>query len=156
MSWTILLSAPSMEFKIRDTLTLGGTPAYVPVEFRSVKCRKPVPIAPGYVFAETHDWGGLRCVEGLRSRPILLIMGRVATLTQEEVNAIEALSKPISSLRSDTGTRYKPGDLIAIKRGALVTLNALVTRITKDGKPIAIVEMLGKQHEIVVTEDMVA
>jgi hypothetical protein len=155
MTWTILLSAPSMEFKIRDTLTLSGVPAYVPVEFRLGKHRhRPIPVAPGYVFAEIEDWGSLRHVEGLRSRPLLMVNGEIATITPAELARIVALSRPLSLFKQDN-ERFKPGQRIQIQRGSLIAINAIIDRVTKHGRPVAIVEMLGKRHEIIVSEDMI-
>jgi transcription antitermination factor NusG len=159
MTWTILLSAPSMEFKIRDTLTLSGVSAYVPVEFKLGK-GKPAsirrkPIAPGYVFADVDDWAILHSVDGLRSRPLLMVDGKISTISPGELASIIELSRPSSELKRP-GQRLTPGQRIQIKRGNLIAINAIIDRITKGGKAVAVVDMLGKQHEIVVTEDMVA
>lgn len=158
MTWTILLSAPSMEFKIRDALTLGGTPAYVPVEFvlgkgKPATIRKR-PIAPGYVFAQIDDWAILHSVDGLRSRPLLMVDGRIATISPGELASIIELSRPSSELKRP-GQRLTPGQRIQIKRGNLIAINAIIDRITKRGKAVAVVEMLGKRHEIVVNEGMI-
>jgi hypothetical protein len=145
-----------MEFKIRDTLTLSGVSAYVPVEFRLGKHRhRPIPVAPGYVFAEVEDWGSLRHVEGLRSRPLLMVNGEIATINPAELARIVELSRPLSLYKRDNG-RFRPGQRIQIQRGNLIAINAIIDRVTKRGQPIAIVEMLGKKHEIIVTDEMIA
>jgi hypothetical protein len=97
----------------------------------------------------------LRHVDGLRSRPLLMVNGEIATITPAELARIVALSQPLSLFKQDNGL-FKPGQRIQIQRGSLIAINAIIDRITKHGKPIALVDMLGKKHEIVVTEDMVA
>ncbi len=158
MTWTVLLTAPQREFKVRDDLTYGGVRAIVPVEFRLGKGRQPRalkrPILPGYVFACIIDrWSILHQIDGLRSRPILTIEGRPVVVSPAEIQAAAELSRPLAALERGP-TRLRPGQRIAIKRGHLATLDGLVTRITASGKPVAVVEMLGKAHEVVVTEDM--
>jgi hypothetical protein len=159
MAWTVLLTAPQREFKVRDELTLSEVEAYVPVEFRLGKGRLARalkrPVAPGYVFANVSDWGMLRTIDGLRSRPVCLVDSLPVQLTANEVTAIQALSRPLTELSGPTH-RLRPGERIAIKRNHLATIYALVTRIDKKGRPIATVDMLGKSHDVVVTEDMIA
>ena len=159
MTWTVLLTAPQKEFRVRDDLTLSDVPAYVPVEFRLGKGRHARalkrPIAPGYVFADVSDWGMLHTVDGLRSRPVLAIDGQPLTLSPAELHAILELSRPLSELKRGT-TKLTPGQRIAIKRGNLITINAIIDRITKHGKAIALFELMGKTHNVVVTEEMIA
>lgn len=156
--WTVLLTAPQKEFRVRDDLTLSDVPAYVPVEFRMGK-GKPAgilkrPVLPGYVFADVPDWGILRTIDGLRSRPIILINGQPVTVSATELQAVMDLARPVSSIVRP-GTRLKPQDRVAIKRGAMATVDGLITRILADGRAVALVHMLGKTHEVIVTDDMV-
>jgi len=158
MSWTVLLTAPQREFKVRDELTLTGTSAYVPVEFRLGK-GKPAgilkrPVLPGYVFADVADWGQLRTIDGLRSRPIILINGQPVSVSPAELQAVMDLARPVANIVRP-GTRLQPKDRVAIKRGAMATVEGLITRILADGRAVAVVHMLGKAHEIIVTDDMV-
>lgn len=159
MTWTVLLTAPQKEFKVRDELTFSDVSAYVPVEFKigkgpTARALKKA-IAPGYVFADITDWGMLRTIDGLRSRPVLAIDGKPITVSMPELHAIMDLSCPLADLRR-VACRLTPGQRIEIKRGNLIKLNGIIDRITKRGKAIALVELMGKTHEIVVTEDMVA
>jgi hypothetical protein len=159
MTWTVLLTAPQREFKVRDDLTLSDVPAYVPVEFRMGKgpgaraLKKP--IAPGYVFADIADWGMLRNVDGLRSRPVLAIDGQPITVSPAELHAIMELSRPLSALARGN-SRLTPGQRIEIKRGNLIKLNGIIDRILRNGKAIALIELMGKTHAITITEEMVA
>ena len=156
MSWTILLTTPQNEFRVRDELHRRGLSAYVPVEFRWARGKTKTvlrrPVIPGYVFAEVHRWADLgpdasgRAVDGLRSRPVMLIEGRPAVMTQAAVVALEALSQPRAKVAR--GTRLNIGDRIKIKLGALTDLQADVARITAKGQPVAIVQLFGKQHEV--------
>lgn len=159
MTWTVLLTAPQREFHVRDDLTLSDVPAYVPVEFRLGKGRVSRtlkrPIAPGYVFADIADWGMLRNVDGLRSRPVLAIDGQPVAVSPAELHAIMELSRPSSELVRGS-IRLTPGQRVEIKRGNLITINGIIDRILKRGRAIALVEMMGKTHEITITEDMVA
>lgn len=158
MSWTILLAIRGLEFRVRDALTYDGTPAYVPVEFRGSKAarHRPIAIAPGYVFADVSDWGMLRAVDGLASRPILMMGGKIATVTPDEMSAVEALSKSIAGDDAPSaGHGYKPGDVIQIRLGALAVVDALVARVSKKGNPVALVELFGKTNEVVVSPNMI-
>lgn len=157
MTWTVLLTAPQREFKVRDELTLADVPAYVPVEFRLGKGQPAGilkrPLMPGYVFADVTDWGMLRSIDGLRSRPIILIEGQPVTISPDELQAVMDLSRPVANILRP-GTRLRPQDRIGIKRGAMATVQAVVARILADGRAVAVVHMLGKTHEITITDDM--
>ena len=154
--WHILLAQPAREFRIRDDLIERGVRALVPVELRLGKGKAPVALKrallPGYVFAEIGDWGALSTLDGLRSRPVLAIGATPAALTQREVNALEALSRPLTALRQQ-GTRLRPGDRIRIKVGAMADLSGAIDRITRAGKAVALLELFGKLHEHVIEDD---
>ncbi len=156
MSWTILLTTPQSEFRVRDELHRRGLSAYVPVEFRwqrgKAKRILRSPVMPGYVFAEVNRWSDLgpdatgRAIDGLRSRPALLIEGRPASMTANAVLALQALSQPLTKVAR--GTRLNIGDRIKIKIGALTDLQADVARITAKGQPVAVVQLFGKDHTV--------
>ena len=151
MSWTVWLTTPQMEFKVRDALIDLDVGALVPVEFRWAK-RKDAdplkrPLIPGYCFADVQNWSQLQRVDGLRARPVLMIDGRPAAMSAAAVKAVERLSKPLSALR-DAGRRVKIGDRLRVKLGHLTDLQADVARITAKGQPVALVTMFGKSHEV--------
>ena len=156
MAWHILLTTPGNEFKVRDELHRKGAWSLVPVEFRLSKGRDQRalkrPVLPGYCFAEIENWNILDRIDGLRSRPVLMMEGRPAPLTQREVDAIEVLSRPLMALRSP-GKRLRPGDRIRIKVGAMADLSGCIDRITKNGRAVALVEMFGKTSEVALTAD---
>lgn len=170
MSWTILLTSPQSEFKVRDELIERGASAVVPVEFRWTrgKAKRIVkqPLLPGYVFAEIENWSTLvqrttrtirigkddfvheegmaHLLDGLRTRPVLMIEGAPARLSPSAVNALLALSRPIQGPRPTV----RIGDRLRVKLGHFTDLQADVARITAKGQPVAVVEMFGKRHEV--------
>lgn len=160
MTWTILLTTPQSEFRVRDELHRRGLSAYVPVEFRWARGKAKrimrSPVIPGYVFAEVHRWTDLgpdangRLVDGLRTRPALLIEGRPASMSVNAVVALQALSQPLTKVAR--GSRLNIGDRIKIKLGALTDLQADVARITAKGQPVAVVQLFGKQHEVALVD----
>lgn len=156
MAWHILLTSPGAEFKVRDELHRLGAWALVPVEFRLSKRKdqRPLkrPVLPGYVFGAIEDWRILANVDGLRSRPVLMLDGRPASMSDREVKALEVLSRPLAALRSP-GNRLRPGDRIKIKVGAMADLSACIERITKKGNAVAVFELFGKTHHITVPPD---
>lgn len=158
MTWTILLTTPQHEFRVRDALIDRDMRALVPVQFRLSKARSggalKRPLIPGYCFAVVEHWGHLQRIDGLRSRPVLMIDGRPAVLTQSVVDSIEALSRPLAALREE-GRRFRPGDRIRVKVNAITELQAEIARITMAGNPVAVVELLGKRHEIVLSPDQI-
>lgn len=174
MTWTILLTTPQSEFRVRDELHRRGLSAYVPVEFRwtrhTVKPKRAMrlPVLPGYVFAEIDHWsalvqrttrtvrigenefvhedGMLVPLDGLAARPILMIEGKPAVMSINAVIALQALSQPLTKVAR--GTRLNIGDRIKIKIGALTDLQADVARITAKGRPVAVVQLFGKDHTV--------
>lgn len=170
MSWTILLTTPQSEFRVRDELIERGASAVVPVEFRwsrgKAKRIARQPLLPGYVFAEIDNWaaliqrttrtirigkddfvhteGAAHLLDGLRDRPLLMIDGAPARLAPSAVVALLALSRPIQEIRQSV----RIGDRLRIKVGHLTDLQADVARITAKGQPVAIVTMFGKSHEV--------
>lgn len=150
--WTILLTTPQNEFRARDELHRRGLSAYVPVEFRwqrgKAKRILRQPVIPGYVFAEVNRWEDLggKPIDGLRTRSVLLVEGKPASMSPAAVVALQALSQPLTKVAR--GTRLNIGDRIRIKIGALTDLQADVARITMRGQPVAIVQLFGKQHEV--------
>lgn len=143
MSWTILLTTPQSEFRVRDELIERGAPTYVPVEFRWSRGEKkrPIrrPVIPGYVFASIDNWAMIfgRPLNGLGARPVLLIEGVPSRLSPAAVTALIALSKPI-----------RGPERVRLKLGHLTDLQADVARITAKGQPVALVTMFGKSHEV--------
>lgn len=158
MAWHILLTTPGAEFKVRDELHRLGMWSLVPVEFRLSKRKdgRPLrrPVLPGYCFADIEAFHLLTSIDGLRSRPVMMLDGRPAAMLPREVTALEALSRPLAAIRSP-GTRLRPGDRIKIKVGAMADLTACIDRITKRGRAVAIVELMGKRHEISVEPEQV-
>ena len=156
MAWTILLTQPQMEFRVRDELHRKGAWALVPVEFRLSKGRHQRalrrPVLPGYCFAAIEDWNILHRVDGLRGRPVMMIGAAPAQMSQREINAVEVLSWPLAAIRQ-TGNRLRPGDRIRIKVGAMADLSACIDRITKSGRAVATVELFGKTHAVTLTDD---
>ena len=150
MSWTILLTTPQSEFRVRDELIERGASAVVPVEFRWSRgeTKRPMrrPVIPGYVFADIERWEVIfgKPLDGLRTRPVLLIEGRPANLTANAVSSLLALSRPIQGPRP----QVRIGDRLRVKLGHLTDLQADVARITAKGQPVAVVEMFGKRHEV--------
>lgn len=176
MSWTILLTTPQSEFRVRDELHRRGLSAYVPVEFRWARGRAKrimrAPVIPGYVFAEIGHWSQLVqkttrtirigendfvhqegmtvLLDGLRDRPIYMIEGKPAVMAPHAVMALQTLSQPLAKVAR--GNRLAVGDRIKIKIGALTDLQADVARITTKGQPVAIVQLFGKTHEVALTD----
>ena len=154
MSWTILLTTPQSEFRVRDELIERGASAVVPVEFRWSRgeTKRPMrrPVIPGYVFAVIDNWATVftRPLSGLSSRPVLLIEGRPALLSQDAADALLALSRPIQELRQSV----RIGDRLRVKLGHLTDLQADVARITAKGQPVAVVQLFGKAHEVTLTD----
>ena len=150
--WTILLTTPQNEFRVRDELHRRGLSAYVPVEFRwqrgKAKRILRAPVIPGYVFAEVNRWESLggKPIDGLRARSVLLVEGKPASMTANAVVALQALSQPLAKVAR--GPRLNIGDRIKIKIGALTDLQADVARITAKGHPVAIVQLFGKANEV--------
>lgn len=156
MAWHILLTTPGSEFKVRDELHRKGAWALVPVEFRLSKRKdqRPLkrPVLPGYCFALIDDWRIVQNIDGMRSRPVLMLDGRPAVMTDREVKALEVLSRPLAAIRMP-GNRLRPGDRIKIKVGAMADLSACIERITKKGKAVAVVELFGKTNHVTLTPD---
>lgn len=156
MAWHILLTTPGSEFKVRDELHRKGAWALVPVEFRLSKRKdaRPLkrPVLPGYCFALIDDWRIVQNIDGMRSRPVLMLDGRPAVMTDREVKALEVLSRPLAALRSP-GKRLRPGDRIRIKVGAFAELSALVDNISTKGKAVAIVELFGRPQPVVLNRN---
>lgn len=174
--WTILLTTPQSEFKVRDELHRRGLSAYVPVEFRwqrgKAKRILRQPVIPGYVFADITDWrqlvtrttrtvrigendfihqeGMTELIDGLRSRPALEIEGKPAVMAPHAVAALQTLSRPITEAAG--GNRIAVGDRIKIKIGALTDLQADVARITAKGQPVAVVQLFGKDHTVTLVD----
>lgn len=150
MSWTVLLTTPQMEFKVRDEIHRRGAAALVPVEFRWSRggVKRPVrqPVVPGYVFADIERWETIfaKPIDGLRRRPVLLIENRPASLSPAAVSSLLGLSKPIQGPRP----QVRIGDRLRVKLGHLTDLQADVARITAKGQPVALVTMFGKSHEV--------
>lgn len=154
--WTILLTTPQSEFRVRDELHRRGLSAYVPVEFRWARGKAKrimrAPVIPGYVFAEVNRWADLgpdangRLVDGLRTRPALLIEGKPASMSVNAVLALQALSQPLTKVAR--GSRLNIGDRIKIKLGAFADLQADVARITAKGQPVAVVQLFGRASEV--------
>lgn len=148
MSWHILTVAPQAEFKVRDDLHELGLSAVVPVEFRLRKAARnqaPKPLrrarVPGYVFADVDDYHALHNVKGWTGS--IAMDGRPYVLTAQQVAAVQALSVPLQAM--EVGSRWRVGDRIAIKRGAIAELTGII-EIIKRGKARVRVDMLGKQH----------
>lgn len=156
MAWHILLVTPGNEFRVRDELHRKGAWSLVPVEFRLSKGKDQRalkrPVLPGYCFAEIENWQILDRIDGLRSRPVLMMEGRPAPLTQREVNALEVLSRPLMAIRSP-GKRLRPGDRIRIKVGAMADLSGCIDRITKAGKAVALVELFGRTSPVTLNRN---
>lgn len=148
--WTILLTTPQNEFRVRDELHHRGAAALVPVDFRWSRggIKKPVrqPVIPGYVFAEIERWETVfgTPLDGLRRRPVLLIEGRPATLSPNAVTSLLGLSRAAAGPRP----RVRIGDRLRVKIGHATDLQADVARITAKGQPVAVVQLFGKQHEV--------
>ena len=155
MTWHILLTQPQAEFKVRDDLHRRGIWALVPVEFRLGKGKDQRllkrPVLPGYCFAAIENWSILDRMDGLRSRPVMMLDGLPAALSQREVNALEVLSRPLAAIRAPR--KLRPGDRIKIKVGAFADLSACVDRITKQGKAVAIVELFGRPSPVVLNRN---
>jgi len=155
LTWTILRSAPCREFRARDELHRLGLSAYVPVEFdvsrfgRGRETIRKSPIIRGYVFAAVPDshWPTVAAVRDIKGA--IMFNGRPARLAQREVDAIELLSRPVERHR---GVRWRPGDSVAIRRGAFAALEGVVRRIER-GKIITEIHMLGKLCEVPVSAD---
>ncbi len=151
MSWHILRAAPRSEFKIRDELHWLGLSALVPVEFsvasfgKGREAIRKAPIVRGYVFADVspRDWSSIAAIREVKGA--MLINDRPATLHASEVEALELLSKP---LHRPNSSRLRPGDQVAIRRGAFASLRGVVDRIEKNGKVVAMVELFGKWSEV--------
>ena len=156
MTWTILLTTPQSEFRVRDELHRRGLSAYVPVEFRWTRGKAKrilrAPVIPGYVFAEVNRWESLggKPIDGLRTRPVLLVEGKPASMTATAVVALQALSQPLAKVAR--GSRLNIGDRIKIKIGALTDLQADVARITAKGHPVAVVQLFGKDHTVTLVD----
>lgn len=159
MTWTVLLATRGKELDVRNDLTHAGVPAYVPVECRMRKNpangARGIPIAPPYVFADIDDWGIIRTIKNLQSRPLYTIAGRAVVLTQYEIDAVEAMSIPVATLKGEAH-KFRLGEKVALRRGARENLDALVVRLREDGTAVGLVEFLGALREVVISRDMVA
>lgn len=146
------------EFEVRDVLIAADVHALVPVEFRLGRAKQPVrrPRIPGYVFASWETWTDVPWATLHRMPEVIGVMqqgGRLLTLSQSEVDTLAALSVPLQ--QRIQGARYAIGDRIKIKRGALAELPGIVSRI--EGAAMwTIIEMMGKTHEVRVSEADVA
>ena len=132
------------------------------------------PVLPGYVFADISNWsllmrttvrtvrvgeddfrheaGQPEHIAGLAARPVHVIDGKPARLTDREVTALEVMSRPLAALRSP-GNRLRPGDRIKIKVGAMADLSACIERITKKGNAVAVFELFGKANRVTLTPE---
>lgn len=155
MTWTILRTAPCAEFKARDGLHCRGLPAVVPVEFQTTSYGRgrenirKAPVIRGYVFADValDQWATVHAVREVKGA--IMIGDRPATLTPHEVSAIELLSRPLDRHR---GVRWRPGDVVAIRRGAFAALEGVVKRIER-GRVIAELSMFGKAMQVPIDAD---
>jgi transcription antitermination factor NusG len=157
MAWHILTVAPQREFAVRDELHELGWSALVPVEFRfrrPPRGGKPLPIRkprlPGYVFADVATWRGLHGLRGWVGS--IHSDGGPYRLTGAQVAAVEALSVPVAAIQTET--RWRVGEKVRIKRGALAELEGII-EVIRRGKPIAAVEMFGKTHRVALDPDII-
>jgi transcription antitermination factor NusG len=157
MAWHILTVAPQSEFKVRDELHELGWSALVPVEFRfrrPPRGGKPLPIRkprlPGYVFADVATWRGLHGLRGWVGS--IHSDGGPYRLTGAQVAAVEALSVPVAAIQTET--RWRVGEKVRIKRGALAELEGII-EVIRRGKPVASVEMFGKRHQVTLDPEII-
>jgi transcription antitermination factor NusG len=160
-TWHIMTVHPQMEQAVLRNLHRRDIPARLPIEIRRLRrsgSTRPGenivtrrPLMPGYIFVGWKDappMMQLRQVPGLRG---FLRQeggrGPLVTLTPEEFQAIEIMSKGIETTPLRQERRVSLGDKIEIRRGAMVTLQGLVRRI--EGAHVMVdVEMFGKTNEI--------
>jgi transcription antitermination factor NusG len=120
-------------------VTVPTRTVIMPRQGRTVQKRSP--IYRGYAFAEfpLERWDDIKRVNGVRG--LLRLGNRLARLTEDEVTAAKTLSE-VEDSRS-TPSRFARGQKVRIRRGAMATLNALISRI--DGWEIVVdVEMFGR------------
>lgn len=157
MSWYIVKVSPQRERSVRNDLTeLYAIPAYVPVEIDSTRYGRGKesirvrPLIRGYVFADLdeHTW---RHVSAHRlCHGVVTFGGSAATLTGKQVKALEHLSQGIKPRQA---RKWTIGDRLRIRRGAFAELEAIIAKINQ-GQIVATVEMFGKQHQVIITEDL--
>lgn len=158
MTWHILITSPQRELKLRDALIERDIPSMVPTTKHLRKGREAAivarPIWPRHAFADISDWTILSQPEvavWCAPAPIMTIAGRPAMLTADEVLAVERMSQPLSAIQD----KLSPGERIKLKVGAHETLSAMVSRISKHGVPMALVDFLGRKLEIPITDDVI-
>lgn len=160
MIWHVLTVAPQKEWDVRDKLHELRFSAFVPIEFKfrrtsfSSHRQQPIRVAlmPGYVlagFREAAPWHVLRTIAGLRG--VCMRDGVPGRLTQAQVDAIEMMSKPLAAIR--TPHKYKIGERVKIRRGAMAEISALVTDLQTHYVEVS-VDLLGKPHRIRVKAPM--
>lgn len=152
-AWTILTTTPQTEFRARDELHRLGLSALVPVEFRMRQAARMKsfvrrPVLPGYLFAQIgpDDWSAVRAIDGVRLP--LQANGRWCTLSPVQVSALELLSQPAE--QRQTGHRYRLGDRIRIRRGAMAELEAVIASLD-GGHIVAVAQMFGKEHRVKIS-----
>jgi transcription antitermination factor NusG len=65
---------------------------------------------------------------------------------------VEALSVPVAAIQTET--RWRVGEKVRIKKGALAELEGIIEVIRK-GKPVASVEMFGKRHQVTLDPEII-
>lgn len=159
--WHVLRVRPGSELACRDALHLDmQRHALVPVEIvrRESRRRKMFhvrqPLVPGYVFARLTDadWPGVRLIKGVTG--VLLTDARPATLSADQIEAVERLSRAAALPAGSERRALAAGDRVSIRRGPWAELSGVVEMIER-GRVVALVDLLGTTSRVRLEPDAV-
>ncbi|MAC35736.1 MAG: transcription/translation regulatory transformer protein RfaH [Haliea sp.] len=163
MSWLVVHSKPREEERAAQHLANQGFEVFLP-RLRQRKRRAggwrvvTGPLFPRYLFARVEvgeqDTSVIRSTQGVAN---LVRFGyRLAEMPGDVIDYLRAQQDPMLQARAEDEWPHKPGDRVSILEGPFAGLTGVYQMPKDEQRVLLLVELLGRQNQVLVERDAVA
>ena len=163
MSWLVVHSKPREEERAAQHLANQGFEVFLP-RLRQRKRRAggwqvvTGPLFPRYLFVQVamgeQDTSVIRSTQGVAN---LVRFGyRLAELPADVIDYLRAQQDPALDARNEDDWPHKPGDRVSILEGPFAGLTGVYQMPRDEQRVLLLVELLGRQNQVLVERDAVA
>lgn len=163
MTWLVIYSKPREEERAAQHLANQGFEVFLPrLQQRKRRARgwQVVigPLFPRYLFVRIQvgeqDTSVIRSTQGVAS---LVRFGyRLAEMPTEVIDYLRAQQDPTLQARSEDDWPHKPGDQVSILEGPFAGLTGVYQMARDEQRVLLLVELLGRQNQVLVERNAVA
>jgi transcription antitermination factor NusG len=99
-------------------------------------------------------WFWVRVAAGIRQKPFLTMDGKVAEITVEKVEELQAMERSVNTTPSNH-LNFKVGDQVRVSDGAFTGLKATVYQMTDSARVQLLLDFLGQKTKVELAADQI-